>query len=291
MRFLAAASTRGFGVLHRATSPAILHTWKIPLASSSALSMSTVSASDILASFPSDRSGSFVGNDVENAMACLANADAVCFDVDSTVIAEEGIDVLADYLGMGEKVAELTAQAMGGSMKFQDALAMRLKLLQPSKAQIERCLEERPLVLTPGITSLVQALKDAGKDVYLVSGGFRIMIEPIAEHHLGLDKVKNLYANTIKFDWDGFYDGFDDTEPTSADMGKPKALEQIKEANGYKTMVMVGDGATDAQAKPPADAFIGFGGVVERQKVKDIACWFVYDFADMEHVVKEFGSS
>ena len=50
-------------------------------------------------------------------------------------------------------------------------------------------------------------------------------------------------------------------------------------------MVMVGDGATDAQAKPPAKAFIGFGGVVERQQVKEKADWFVTDFDSMTSVV------
>jgi phosphoserine phosphatase len=43
-------------------------------------------------------------------------------------------------------------------------------------------------------------------------------------------------------------------------------------------MVMIGDGATDLQAKPPADAFIGFGGVVVRESVRQAADWFVTDF-------------
>ena len=50
-------------------------------------------------------------------------------------------------------------------------------------------------------------------------------------------------------------------------------------------MIMVGDGATDAQAKPPADAFIGFGGVVVRDAVKAKACWFVRDFETMIDIV------
>jgi phosphoserine phosphatase len=63
-------------------------------------------------------------------------------------------------------------------------------------------------------------------------------------------------------------------------------LTQIESQKGYKTMVMVGDGATDAQAKPPAKAFIGFGGVVERDAVKQKADWFVSDFADMTKIVE-----
>jgi hypothetical protein len=45
--------------------------------------------------------------------------------------------------------------------------------------------------------------------------------------------------------------------------------------------VMIGDGVTDMQAKPPAELFIGFGGVVVRQSVKEEADWFVTDFKDI----------
>jgi len=230
-----------------------------------------------------DASYSTVGKDVDAAMQALAVSDCVCFDVDSTVVNEEGIDVLADYLGQGQAVAALTLQAMEGGMKFQDALAARLDLLKPAKQQIEQCLVDKPLQLTAGIQELVSKLHAAGKDVYLVSGGFRIMIEPVAAI-LGIDKSR-IVANTILFDQAGKYDGFDPMEPTSRDMGKPAALKQIQLQGGYKTMVMVGDGATDMQAKPPATAFIGFGGVAIRKQVQDSADWFVTDFQDMIRVV------
>ncbi|CBK19509.1 Phosphoserine phosphatase [Caenorhabditis elegans] len=55
----------------------------------------------------------------------------------------------------------------------------------------------------------------------------------------------------------------------------------------YKTVVMVGDGATDVEASPPADAFIGFGGNVIREGVKARAKWYVTDFdvlrKDLDH--------
>ncbi|KAL9191448.1 hypothetical protein ACHAXT_001154 [Thalassiosira profunda] len=212
-------------------------------------------------------------------MEMLAKADAVCFDVDSTVIDEEGIDVLADTLGKGPEVAAWTAKAMEGDTKFEDALAARLKIIEPSRNDIAACLEKHPLRLSPGVDKLVDALHKRGTDVFLVSGGFRLMIEPVAE------RLGCIYANTILFDEKGDYTGFDATEPTSADQGKPKALRTIKAKHGYETMVMVGDGATDAQAKPPADAFIGFGGVVVRDAVKEKACWFVTDFEAMIDIV------
>ena len=232
------------------------------------------------------------GQNVANAMEALANADAVCFDVDSTVIQEEGIDVLADSLGKGEEVSAWTLKAMEGDTKFEEALAARLDIIKPSRSAILKCLEDHPLELSPGVDRLVEALHERGIDVYLISGGFRIMIEPVAKT-LMISKT-NIIANTIFFDDDtetGEYTGFCRDEPTSADMGKPKAVQMIKDEFEYETVVMVGDGATDAQAKPPADAFVGFGGVAVRDAVREKACWYVRDFESMIEVVEKFGKN
>ena len=181
---------------------------------------------------------------------------------------------------------------MEGDTKFEDALAARLDIIKPSRASIEQCLKDYPLQISPGMEELVECLNERGVDVYFVSGGFRIMIEPVAKE-LCVSKT-NIFANTIFFDEDtpdGAYTGFCRDEPTSADMGKPKAVQQIKDEFGYDTIVMVGDGATDAQAKPPADAFIGFGGVAVREAVREKACWYIRNFQDMIDVVKKFGKT
>jgi hypothetical protein len=57
--------------------------------------------------------------------------------------------------------------------------------------------------------------------------------------------------------------------------------------HGYAGVAMVGDGATDMDAKPPASVFVGFGGVVVRDSVKAGADWFVSDFAAMTAALKE----
>lgn len=243
----------------------------------------------LLEQFQEENTHPVIGTNVEEAMVALYEADTVCFDVDSTVINEEGIDVLADYLGQGPAVAKLTSAAMDGGMKFQDALKSRLDLLRPSKQQILACLDEHPFVLSPGIETLIATLHTKGVKVYLVSGGFRIMIEPVAKI-LNIHPTRNIIANTILFDENknDEYAGFDNNEPTSQDMGKSKAVQLIMD-NSYNILqrvVMVGDGATDAQAKPPATSFIGFGGVVQRQQVKDQADWFVTNFEDLTTIVK-----
>jgi len=183
-------------------------------------------------------------------------ADAVCFDVDSTLCEDESIDELAAYLGFGEAVAALTAQAMGGTMKFEDTLAARLNLMQPSETAIAEFLAAHPPQLSEGIPELVQKLVGSGKKVFLVSGGFRVIINPVATM-LGIP-LEHVFANSILHK-DGKYAGFDDQEFTSRSGGKYKAIMHIKEKYGISKMVMVGDGATDLEARREggADIFIG----------------------------------
>ncbi|XP_057816161.1 phosphoserine phosphatase, chloroplastic isoform X2 [Cryptomeria japonica] len=182
----------------------------------------------------------------EELLKIWRSADAVCFDVDSTVCIDEGIDELAEFCGAGEAVAAWTARAMGGSVPFEEALAARLSLFKPSKSDVANFLHRNPPSLNPGIQDLVQNLKAKGVDVYLVSGGFRQMIEPVAE--LLEIPPKSIYANRLLFGSAGEFVGFDPEEPTSRSGGKATAVAQIKKEHGYKTLVMVGDGATDLEA-------------------------------------------
>lgn len=95
-----------------------------------------------------------VGDKSKNAAAAaqvIRNSEVVCFDVDSTVIREEGIDELAQFCGKGQEVARLTKEAMKGSMTFQEALRLRLNIIQPTQQQIREFLKSRPSTLSPGI--------------------------------------------------------------------------------------------------------------------------------------------
>jgi len=219
-------------------------------------------------------------------LAAFAAVDAVCFDVDSTVCTDEGIDELAAYLGKGEEVAAWTAKAMGGGIPFEEALAARLGIMEPSFEAVQAYVANNPPKLSPGIAELVTALKASGKEVYLVSGGFRQMIRPVAAA-LGLPPDV-IYANNILFEpveaaggrEEGPYRGFDAEEFTAAAGGKARAIKFLKREFGHETLAMVGDGATDLEARVPggADVFIGYGGVAVREKVRDGADLFVTSF-------------
>ncbi|XP_022911140.1 phosphoserine phosphatase [Onthophagus taurus] len=209
------------------------------------------------------------------------NVDAVCFDVDSTVITEEGIDCLAEFCKKGNEVAEWTKRAMGGGIPYEIALAERLKIIKPARQQIETFLQCKPATLTQGIQELIEYLNKKKIHVYLVSGGFKSLIAPIA---LKLNiPSERIYANRLKFYYDGEFAGYDTEQPTSRSGGKAIVADNLKK-QGYKNIVFIGDGVTDLETTNHAHAFIGFGGNVVREAVKNQSGWFVTDF----NVLKRF---
>ncbi|PIO66372.1 hypothetical protein TELCIR_11921 [Teladorsagia circumcincta] len=78
----------------------------------------------------------------ERARRIWRNADAVAFDVDSTVCQDEAIDELASFLGVGEAVANVTRQAMNGNARFRHALKARLEVMRPTYDQLEQYANE-----------------------------------------------------------------------------------------------------------------------------------------------------
>lgn len=218
-------------------------------------------------------------NSMNRCKEVWRRADAVCFDVDSTVCCDEAIDELAKYAGKSREVSDITKNAMLGGANFRDALAKRLEIIQPTTDMLTQYLASHKPRLTDHIEELVERLHKRGVDVFLVSGGFDVIIQPAAEQ-LNIP-ISNIFANSIKFYYDGTYAGFDKSRPTSNQDGKSRVISTLKQTKGYRNVVMIGDGVTDLEACPPADAFIGFGGNQVRETVRDNSSWFVFSFKEL----------
>ncbi|GFR51762.1 hypothetical protein Agub_g14217 [Astrephomene gubernaculifera] len=223
----------------------------------------------------------------DRVLSIWRKVDAVCFDVDCTITLNDSLDLLAEFMGVKEQVAALTSRAMDGSLSLEQALEERLALIACSPADIKRFITAHPPAsrLAPGIRELISALQARGVAIYLISGGFRELTLPIASY-LGIPK-SNVFANRMNWQWDDESGeptrlvGFDMSEPTAHNQGKPQAIARIRHRNPYNTVVMIGDGITDLEAVQStggADLFIGYGGVVERPAVAAEAEWYVYDY-------------
>ena len=161
-------------------------------------------------------------------------------DVDSTLIMEEGIDLLGEEAGVGAQVAAITERAMRGELDFEAALRERVALLKGLPEDIFTRIAEK-IHFTPGAEDLVKELHKRGYKVGLVSGGFHEIVDRLAEQ-LGIDYVK---ANRLEIQ-QGFLTGQVlgeiVTKDTKLSMLKAWAVENKLDLN--QTIAM-GDGAND----------------------------------------------
>lgn len=126
----------------------------------------------------------------------------------------------------------------------------------------------------------VHSLRGNGIKVYLISGGFDCLIEPVAME-LGIP-LSNMFANKLHFTFGGDYAGFDTVQPTSHSGGKGEAIQSIRQQLADNALItMIGDGATDLEASPPADHFIGYGGNIIRDEVRNRAKYYVTSFEEI----------
>lgn len=164
----------------------------------------------------------------------------VVMDVDSTLIQQEVIELLAAKAGALKEVQEITSAAMRGDLDFSQSLIARVALL---KGLPESALHEvrGEITLTPGARTLVQTLKKLGHSVAVVSGGFTSVIEPLLKE-LGITHYR---ANTLEVK-DGALTG--KVLGTIIDRaGKATALRDFAKIEGVdlEQTIAIGDGAND----------------------------------------------
>ena len=186
----------------------------------------------------------------------------VVFDCDSTLSSIEGIDELAG--AHRAEVAALTDAAMRGELALEAVYGRRLTLIRPTRKQVAALADHYIAAMVEGARETVAALRDEGIDVRIISGGLLPAILPLADS-LGVPRA-NVAAVDVRFAPNGDYAGFDEASPLARAGGKRDVLEAWRPSLAGPVM-LVGDGATDLEARPAVDAFVAFAGVVDRPAV------------------------
>jgi phosphoserine phosphatase len=190
----------------------------------------------------------------------------VVFDVDSTLITGEVIEMLAAHAGCEAEVAEVTARAMRGELDFTESLIARVALLAGLDAAAVDAVRDA-LELTPGARTLVRTLKRMGYRCGIVSGGFTQVTDQLVET-LGLDFSA---ANTLEI-VDGKLTGRVTGEVVDRP-GKATALRRFAEQAGVplSQTVAIGDGANDIDMLSAAGLGIAFNAKPALRAVADTA--------------------
>lgn len=190
----------------------------------------------------------------------------VVFDVDSTLIQGEVIEMLAAHAGREAEVAAVTEAAMRGELDFAESLRERVAALEGLDARV---LDEvaASLQLTPGARTTIRTLHRLGYRCGVVSGGFRQVIDGLA-HDLELDFVR---ANTLEI-VDGKLTGRVIGEIIDRP-GKARALRAFADQVGVpmEQTVAVGDGANDIDMLSVAGLGIAFNAKPALREVADAA--------------------
>ncbi|OWR22504.1 D-3-phosphoglycerate dehydrogenase [Brevundimonas diminuta] len=198
------------------------------------------------------------------------------FDFDSTLVRIETLEALAD-LALKDapdaaerkaRIAALTDDAMNGRIGFGEALKQRLDLLALRREHVETLTDRILDEATVSIRRNVDFFQRNAERIYILSGGFREVIAPLAER-LGVAS-DHVLANDLIYDDEGRVTGVDTANPLLRENGKP---EVIRALNLEGPVVMVGDGWTDAEVKiqGAADRFYAFTEIVSRAKVIEAA--------------------
>ena len=162
-------------------------------------------------------------------------------DMDSTMIGQECIDELADYVGLKSHVAAITERAMRGEIAFEPALRERVALLKGLPVAVVDEVIEKRITLTPGARTLVATMRANGAHTCLVSGGFTLFTARVAAM-IGFDQHR---GNALLAEGEAFAGRV--AEPILGREAKRATLLELRERLGLapQDTLAAGDGAND----------------------------------------------
>ena len=205
--------------------------------------------------------------------------DHIFFDCDSTLTSVEGIDILAESVGKRLRVEILTQAAMNGQVGLEEIYEKRLRTLRPTQQQVLEIRRAYKQNIVEDAARVISALQGLGHKVYIISGG---LAEPVTEFgtFLGVPR-ENIRAVDISYnELAGHW--WDNKDPDSKrymththsaltiSSGKAQIVRDLI-GNQSGRSLLIGDGSSDLLAGDAVNLFVGFGGVVSREVVREKA--------------------
>jgi phosphoserine phosphatase len=212
--------------------------------------------------------------------------DLIFFDCDSTLSTIEGIDELAKLKGKEGRVGLLTNKAMNGDLDLAEVYGKRLRAIRPTRGQLKAVEERYAETIVEDAQEVIAALHYLGKKVFIISGGLVDAVRGFGRR-LGVApeniRAVELEYNELSGEWWNYHDPHAQHSqrymeyvegPLTISSGKPDIIKELA-GSSHGRRFMIGDGSSDLATKPVVDLFVGYGGVVSRDKVKNDSDVFI----------------
>jgi phosphoserine phosphatase len=185
----------------------------------------------------------------------LARVRLVAFDMDSTLIANECIDEIADLAGIKAEIAPITEGAMRGEIDFRESLKRRIARFDGLPVATLETVYKQRLRLSPGAERMLAAFKRAGASTLLLSGGFTFFTDRL-KSRLGIDHA---LASTLEIE-NGRLTGRLSEDDIVDGEAKAAAFARLRdERRGRDGLtVAIGDGANDLPMLRLADVSVAY---------------------------------
>ena len=216
---------------------------------------------------------------------------SLIIDFDSTIISLETLEYLASISLYNnnqkneiiKKISHYTNLAMNGEITFEESLDIRLNLMGITKSHINKAIDGLSDKLDITFLDNIDFFKEYLDDIYIVSGGFKSIIQPIL---LSTNVNWNIFANEFKFDKDDNVIGIDTNNPLAFSKGK---VELVKKLNLNNDIIIIGDGYTDYEVKKYglAKYFLAYTAHAKRDTVIVHADKVCQDFDQVLEFIKK----
>ena len=211
--------------------------------------------------------------DINFVKKCNREKQVIVADMDGTLIVQESLDELAEFVGFSKVVADLTKQAMQGDLSFEISIRERVKLLAGVRQELlESCFQDR-ISLSDGAETLMKTMNARNAFTVIVSGGLKYFVSRVARSL----NVPTFFSNDVATE-NGVLTG-KLIMPIFDGLAKFKAVENVAKTYGVglENIMAVGDGANDLEMLQA----VGLGVAYKAQKVVKMATNVHIDHSDL----------